>query len=145
MREKMKNQAKYMHKYKNKKYNINCIFTHTIFFQILPIFKKIGLQLIPTLLFFTLKWKMLSPLFLPISFLAIPSFQETGGENTLSLTKPYPFCTPVKTRWWKLAYVWGTNNFNMETFSWQKHLQHSHFELYKLSNISKKSITCWVS
>ena len=122
---------------KIKTFNTNYIL-HIQFFQILPIFKKFWLQLIPTL-------KILSPLFLPISFLAIPSFQETGGENTLSLTKPYHFGTPVKTRWWKLAYVWGTNNFNMETFSWQKHLQHSHFELYKLSNISKKSITCWVS
>ena len=131
MREKMKNHAKYMHKYKNKNVQYKLYFTHTIFSKFYLYLKNFGFSL--------------SPLFLPISFLAIPSFQETGGENTLSLTKPYPFCTPVKTRWWKLAYVWGTNNFNMETFSWQKHLQHSHFELYKLSNISKKSITCWVS
>ena len=131
MREKMKNHAKYMQKYKNKNVQYKLYFTHTIFSKFYLYLKNFGFSL--------------SPLFLPISFLAIPSFQETGGENTLSLTKPYPFCTPVKTRWWKLAYVWGTNNFNMETFSWQKHLQHSHFELYKLSNISKKSITCWVS
>lgn len=131
MQENMKNHAKYMHKYKNKNVQYKLYFTHTIFSKFYLYLKNFGFSL--------------SPLFLPISFLAIPSFQETGGENTLSLTKPYPFCTPVKTRWWKLAYVWGTNNFNMETFSWQKHLQHSHFELYKLSNISKKSITCWVS
>ena len=131
MQEKMKNHAKYMHKYKNKNVQYKLYVTHTIFSKFYLYLKNFGFSL--------------SPLFLPISFLAIPSFQETGGENPLSLTKPYPFCTPVKTRWWKLAYVWGTNNFNMETFSWQKHLQHSHFELYKLSNISKKSITCWVS
>ena len=131
MQEKMKNHAKYMQKYKNKNVQYKLYFTHTIFSKFYLYLKNFGFSL--------------SPLFLPISFLAIPSFQETGGENTLSLTKPYPFCTPVKTRWWKLAYVWGTNNFNMETFSWQKHLQHSHFELYKLSNISKKSKTCWVS
>ena len=137
MREKMKNHAKYMHKYKNKNVQYKLYFTHTIFSKFYLYLKNFGFSSSPP-------WKYYPPSSC-LSFLAIPSFQETGGENTLSLTKPYPFCTPVKTRWWKLAYVWGTNNFNMETFSWQKHLQHSHFELYKLSNISKKSITCWVS
>lgn len=84
MREKMKNHAKYMHKYKNKNVQYKLYFTHTIFSKFYLYLKNFGFSL--------------SPLFLPISFLAIPSFQETGGENTLSLTKPYPFGTPVKTR-----------------------------------------------
>ena len=141
MREKMKNHAKYMHKYKNKNVQYKLYFTHTIFSKFYLYLKNLGFSSSPPFYFSPLSGKCYPPI-LAYFLLAIPSFQDTGGENTLSLTKPYPFGMPVTTR---VAYVWGTNNFNMETFSWQKHLQHSHFELYKLSNISKKSITCWVS
>ena len=134
MREKMRNHAKYMHKYKNKNVQYKLYFTHTIFSKFYLYLKNFGFSSSPP-------WKYYpSSSCLFLFWLSLP-FKKQGERTHCPSLNHILF----RTRWWKLAYVWGTNNFNMETFSWQKHLQHSHFELYKLSNISKKSKICWVS